>query len=607
MPTSSSLPSQASTFSPLKSLGIPGVPPSIDALLNGSIYAAILDSVPAHLSIIIQALKSNIAAGNTCVLVTRMTPSVFLSSAQSSGVDFREDIAQNRLYLFSQQDDYATNIFRHGIRRFLQEFDYFQVPKGSFFLFDQAEDFFTMNDQNIAQTQAMDYRSWMGSMENTSLFIFLAKGRKKFQSILSYFNGTLQIGQNKAGIELRVDFWYSQDGAIAAKAFPVSLDTSGLIRVDPPLPLAESEAYQTDSSSDDHNTVFHFGPDFEGFSTSIHHTGAWVQARSLVDLIHLARDAARATIVISLDCNSDLQETAKIVHFLRRNLGNRLKIVIRESGFSLRYPSELLMLRFGANLIIHQQVAKQQLQLLWEMLAGQTYTRRIEPNFDLAHSSIISSNHKGYVDLVTFCSESLGMFERGDILDIPVVLIVASYHEHASPADILSQITIERNGDIFSSDATHCYVFIHACAEENVAAALSRITDDKQASMFLEIRFITAKESIREALQSMVQSGNIALAPDFSEAIAQLNHSNELSDTNKAISATSPSLGAPLNTNETELDSDEQETVAIEDTLTASSVAIVVPTPLEALPEDIKKRRKPAFLTNQLASAFRKS
>jgi cellulose biosynthesis protein BcsE len=586
----------------LKFLGIPGVPASIDILLRGAIYAAISDSVPAHLSIIIQALKSNLSAGNTCVLVTHQTPGVFLSRAAISGVDFREDIAQGRLYLFSQEGDYTTNIFRHGVRRFLQEFDYFRVPKGSFFLFDQAEALFTMSDQNIAQTQAMDYRDWMRSMENTSLFLFPAKGKKKSQTILSCFNGVVQINQSKSGLELLVDFWYSQDGVIAAKSFPVLLDATGLIRVDLSLPRTASETREADSSSDDHNTVFYWGPDFEPFKASIHHAGEWIEAQSIVDLIHRSRDASRATIVIALDCNSDLPQTAKIVHFLRLDRGNRLRIVIRESGFSLRYLNELLLLRFGANFVIHQQTPRQQLPLLWEMLAGQTYTRKIMQNFDLTQSSILASSFKGYVDLVTFCNESLGMFERGDILDIPLVLIVASYHEHASPPDILGQFTAERNGDFFSSDAAHCYIFIHACAEENCAAALSRITGDKQASLFLAIRFITEKERIRETLQAMVQSGNIALAPDFSEAIARLNGGNTPSGANKAITVASPPLGDLLNSGETEPGSGERETVAIEDTLTASSAAIAEPSSREALPGTAKKPRKPGILTKRLVS-----
>lgn len=558
-------------MSHLKSLGIPGLPSSIDTLLKGSIYAAIVDSIPAHLSIIIQALKANIAAGNTCVLLTQMTPGVLLSRAKMSGVDFSEDISQSRLYLFSQEGDYVTNIFRHGIKRFLQEFEYFRVPKESFFLFDQAGELFTMSDQNIAQAQAIEYRDWMRSSGNTSLFLFPAKGEKRSQSILSSFSGVARINQSKTGLELLIDFWYSQDGAIAAKAFPVSLDTTGLIRVDASLPQAAIEACQTDSNTDDDNAVFYFGPDFETFSASVQHSGEWVQAQSFVDLIHLSRDAARATVVISFDSDTELKQTAKIVHYMRLNRGNRLRIVIRESGFSLRYLNELLLLRLGVNLIIHQQVARQQLPLLWEMLAGQTYTRKINQDFDQAYSSILSSEHTGYVDLVSFCSEALGIFDRGDILDIPLTLIVASYHEQASPPDILSQVKIVRNGDIFSSNATHCYIFMHACTEENSDAALSRITGDKQASLFLAIRFITAKKSIRETLQHLVQSGDIALVPDFSEAIAEANRTHELIEATITEMPPSPPPGASPDTQK--LNSDEQVTVPGEDMQAVGSAA----------------------------------
>lgn len=582
----------------LKSLGILGVPTSIDILLNGSIYTAILDSVPAHLSIIIQALKSNLAAGNTCVLVTQMTPGVFLSRAEMSGVDFREDIIQSRLYLFSQECDCASNIFRHGIKRFLQEFDYFKIPKGSFFLFDQAVDLFTMNDQNIAQTQALDYRDWMRSKDNTALFLFLARGEKISESILGCFNGVARINQSKTGIEMLIDFWYSQDSAIAAKAFPVSLDTTGLIRIDPLLPQTGSEEQLTDNNSDDRNTIFYFGPDFESFSASIPHNNNWIHTLSFVDLIHLSRDAVRATIVISLSSNSDLIKIAKIVHYLRLNQGCRLRIVIRESGFSLRYPNELLLLRFGANLIIHQQVAKQQIPLLWEMLAGQTYNRNINKNFDLTLSSILTSSYKGYVDLVTFCNESLCMLERGEILDIPLTLIVAGYHEHTSPADTLGQINVVRNGDIVSSDATHCYIFIHACAEENSATALARITRDKQASLFLTTRFITSKEGIRETLLLLVQSGNIALAPDFHDAIAQSNRARNLVESNNA---TGTSMEASINSNDINLDSNVQNTFSVEETQMMSSVDIAQPLSPDALLETKERTNDLATLMNRLA------
>lgn len=527
----------------LKSLGIPGLPPTIDTLLDGSMYTLIVDSVPAHLSVIIQALNTNLNAGSVCVLITQMTPGIFLASAQSSGFDFSDYIEKNKLYLFSMEGDYTTNIFRHGVKRFLQEFEYFRVPNDSFFLFDQAGDLFTMNDQSIAQTQAMEYRDWMRTSGNTALFLFSDTKERRSQSILSCFSGVARINQSKVGLELLIDFWYSEQGAIAAKIFPVSLDRTGFIRVDANLPQDVIKEHQTDIVAGDQNTVFYFGPDFEAFSATLKHTGEWKQAQNLVQLVYMSRDAALATVVISLDRSSDLKQVAEIVHYMRLNRGNRLRIVIRESGFSLRYLNELLFLRLGVNLIIPQQIATQRLQLLWELLAGQIYTRKIEKNFDLAFSSIISSDHKGYIELGTFCSESLTMLDRAGILDIPLVLVVASYRVAVYPPEILSQINIVRNGDIFSSDETHCYIFMHACAEENIPTVFSIISNGKSDVLFAEISYLTKKEDIRKELQFIVQSGRIALIDDFSEEIAHAKVSrmvnegkSNLSDNTCAVS-----------------------------------------------------------------------
>ncbi len=216
----------------LNFLGIPGAPVAVRNVLKGSIYAAILDSVPAHASLVVQALRSNLSAGTPCVLATKMPPGEFLRMAEMAGVDFRDDIAQGRLYLFSREGDFAANLFRRGIHRFLDEFDHFQVPKGSFFLFDQAWDLFSLAEQDVAEAQAIDYRNWMKSAGNTSLFLFSGKEEQVPHGVLGYFNGVARIIQSKTAIEFLVDFWYSEGGAMAAKAYPVLFETSGLIRID---------------------------------------------------------------------------------------------------------------------------------------------------------------------------------------------------------------------------------------------------------------------------------------------------------------------------------------------------------------------------------------
>jgi hypothetical protein len=213
-------------------LGIPGAPAVVRSAFKGSIYAAILDSVPAHTSLMAQALQSNLAAGAPCVLATRMPPGEFLRMAEMSGVDFRDDIAHGRLFLFSREGEFGANIFRHGIARFLDEFDYYHVPQGSFFLFDQAWDMFTMSEQEVAQGQAIEYRDWMRAAGHTSLFLFPVREEPVPKNLLGRFNGVARITQDRTDIELLIEFWYSENGAMAARSFPVSFESSGLIRID---------------------------------------------------------------------------------------------------------------------------------------------------------------------------------------------------------------------------------------------------------------------------------------------------------------------------------------------------------------------------------------
>lgn len=213
-------------------LGIPGAPAAVRSVLKGSIYAAILDSVPAHTSLIVQALQSNLAAGEPCALVTKMPPAEFLRMADMAGANFRDDIAQGRLYLFSREGEFAANIFRRGINRFLDEFDYFQVPGGAFFLFDHAWDLFSLAEHEVAEAQALEYRNWMKAAGNTSLFLFTGNEEQVPHGILGCFNGVARINQSKTAIEFLIDFWYSEGGAMAAKAYPVLFEANGLIRID---------------------------------------------------------------------------------------------------------------------------------------------------------------------------------------------------------------------------------------------------------------------------------------------------------------------------------------------------------------------------------------
>jgi cellulose biosynthesis protein BcsE len=536
----------------LKVFGIPGLQSSINTLLDGSNYAAIVDSVPARLSIIIQAIKSNLIEGNVCILLTPMAPELFLSKAEASGVNFYEDVKKNRLYIFSQEGEYTTNIFRLGVKRLLQEFEHFKVPKGCFYLFDQSSELFTFSDQNMAQAQALDYHDWMRFSNNTGLFLFTSPEKEKnLQAILENFSGIARVTQNRTGLELLIDFWYSTDGAIAAKAFPVLLDKTGFIRIEilteenvVSIPVPETANICNEPLSDQ-DCIYFLGNDSLDFVTTINHQGEFKIAQNLVSLVQQSRESIKATVVISIDPHTDLKQVAETVYYMRLSRGNQLRIVIRESNFNLRFQNELFLLQVGANLIIHQQISRQRLPFLWDLLFGQIYTRKIADKFDSAFIGTLASKYMGYINLETFCRESLDMLARGASLDIPLILVACKYQDHISPLDVLSQIKISRYGDIFSFDDLHCYVLMHACAEEHFSNAFARITNNKTDELFSEINYLSKREHIFEAVQLIVSSTSFSTAIDFSEKISIAKLSNIEIEQNDAINELNSALNIP--------------------------------------------------------------
>ena len=509
-----------------KGLGVPGIPAAMERLLDGAIYAAIVDSVPARFSLVIQSIRHNLDSGMICVLLTPTPPGVFLARAEAAGVDFGDALADNRFFLFSQEGDYAKNIFRLGPKKFLDEFDFFKVPRSSFFVIDQADELFTLHDQSVATRQAQEYRDWMKVRGNTALLLFPPENPREghgYGMLLDYFGGALRIVRNRTEFELLVDFWYSEEGAIAAKAMGVNFDAAGKVSVaaqveskPAALPSVAAEIEATDQDQG-----YYVGPGFDGFAAAIGRKMAWTRLESLVSLLHATGSAVAATVVIALDRQADLRQVAETVHYLRLNRGNRILILVRELDFHLRYPNELLLLKLGANLVIHQQVTDQRLALLWESISGQIYARKVASDFEKAYESTVPSAYKGYVDLQTFCREGRDVLERNNFLSITPALVAAAYRPPHSPAEVLGKIRVSRQGDLVTSDETHCYLFLHSCPETNVASTFDRITEGRRDEFFSDVGYILDQDKIREALALIPEEGGVGPSPLSEEAAAE--------------------------------------------------------------------------------------
>ncbi|MGM3214081.1 BcsE family c-di-GMP-binding protein, partial [Klebsiella pneumoniae] len=65
-----------------------------------------------------------------------------------------------------------------------------------------------------------------------------------------------------------------------------------------------------------------------------------------------ALQAREATVVLAITENAQVDALARLLHRLRRERGNALKLVVRELQPCLRYADERLLMQCGGSLVV---------------------------------------------------------------------------------------------------------------------------------------------------------------------------------------------------------------------------------------------------------------
>ncbi len=465
------------------------MPSLLDNLQRGGIYSLNVETAPTRLNLISQALCANLRNGIHCTFISPLPGTEFLARCEPSlAAELLKNIVSGQLLFFSMMGDYAKNIFRFGPEQFLKEIKHFNVPNNSFILCDQADSLFTLQDQTIAVDQVKLYRQWMHETNCTALFLFLRVGSESilssnYQAITDYFHGAANFSVNNNTLELFAEFWRSPEGSLAARLIQLHLNGQGLVSVAPAQTalIDPQSAYANGTNYDpvklnftDESDIYFMGDDLEAFIP--HTTGKRVSIRSLPSMLRESRDARTATILITYDKTMEFRQLTETVHALRVSLGNRVRLIVRESDTFLRYYNELLLLKIGANLIIHENVALARIPLLLESVRGQVYQHDTKFNFDEAIESILPTRKKGYLSPQRFCDEVESVLIQAQSLLVPCVLIVIRHPAGVDLLTSLNRFRISRNGDLITADANYCYVFLHACPEVHFRDTIARIT-----------------------------------------------------------------------------------------------------------------------------------
>jgi len=201
----------------------------------------------------------------------------------------------------------------------------------------------------------------------------------------------------------------------------------------------------------------------------------WEIVDGLLAALQAGLGARAASVVLDYTGSEQLEALCETVHTLRRTCGRALKIVLVERGQVLRHQFELLVLNLGANLVIGRDVPFSRMQSLMQSLRGQLNARPVAADYRAALAAALSDEVCGYLPVEGFVAHTLNVLGRGQLLNLPHVLVKVRLKPNVAHVDVLRQCRPTRNGDVVTADGAHLYVFLFACRLPDAQGSLARI------------------------------------------------------------------------------------------------------------------------------------
>lgn len=213
------------------------------------------------------------------------------------------------------------------------------------------------------------------------------------------------------------------------------------------------------------------------------------------DLAAASAHSVAATFVLGFGADTGFETLARCLLSLRRAGGQRLKLVVRETGVRLRQSQEALLLRLGANLVVPAGVPLARLQGLCAAVQGQVFLHEPPASFEEAVAESLPAACHGYLAPARFVVTALANLERSHALRIESALVRLFPVASLTPLDVLRYCVTRRDGDVLSADERSVYVFLYACREGDVPATLGRLFRLPIAELFdAEHRSVSARD-----------------------------------------------------------------------------------------------------------------
>ncbi|MDD5033493.1 MAG: BcsE family c-di-GMP-binding protein [Methylococcaceae bacterium] len=495
------------------SIGVRDLPVAVGLLRPGNLYAVGVRNAQARRLLIANTASRALQQGaKVAIISAQPADQVEFLLALDAEVD--RAVEAGSLCFFSQLEDYAVKLERHGADRFLTELEDSGLQAGTLLLLDGANRLFSGHDRVKASTQARLYCDWFRGRRMIGIFCFAdfslpESAANRLKNLGDIFSGKSELKSDQGRFIWDVTYWETENGVVRGREFGVYCDPSGKHLVANGLEI-DTMAQSLIKAPDERRVIL----TAHALDMSVHIPEGWKVVAGYAEILAAACDTIAATIVLHFERHEEFQELAYVVHSLRMVAGRGIKLIVWEKGERLRYSQASLLTGLGVNLVLYKEQGMSKLLLAIEDLQGVCFIHCLEQDFESAVKAATPMVKGGYLPPKAFGNAvSLALNQRTSMQHVLVCLRLSPEIAHI---DALLACRIERPGDFLSADETQVYLFLFGCPESDIDTILDRIMALPVEELFLEQARYTSRELIAKIVDDFVARAEHQAFTDFS-------------------------------------------------------------------------------------------
>lgn len=280
-------------------------------------------------------------------------------------------------------------------------------------------------------------------------------------------DGIAQLHHHRGALQLLMHYWSNAGGVVAQREFEAEWQDARL-RVD------------TDTNAGVHALLeegsdrFLYLAQDDALEGAPPFSSAWHLFDGWPTLVAAAQRAQAATVVLTIRENDNVDALTRIIHRLRGERGNGLKLVVREMAPCLRYADERLLLDAGASLVVPAGVPLARFLTLLETIQGQPWQGRLPDDAERLIRLHRPPDIGGIVSAARFRQAASELLEQaGDMLESAALVLQPVAGISAMQA--LQQLQMRRRGDFACIHGGQVWMFLFACRSDGVERALGNL------------------------------------------------------------------------------------------------------------------------------------